>query len=53
MDRVEIRWTETAKQGLAALPPKVRRGLLDKAAELRRAAGPATVYKPLRGPLAR
>jgi hypothetical protein len=28
---------------LAALPPKVRSGLIDKAAELRHAADPATI----------
>jgi mRNA interferase RelE/StbE len=52
MERVLIQWTETAKQGLASLPKKVRRGLLDKANELRRVSDPASVHKPLIGPLA-
>lgn len=50
--RVTIRWTETAKKQLAELPPKVRRGLLDKANDLRNVANPLDVNKPLVGPLA-
>ena len=49
--RVAIRWTETAKTQLAKLPLKVRRGLLDKADQLAKAADPKKVYKPLVGPL--
>lgn len=51
MDRVLIQWTETARNGLAKLPQKVRRGLLDKANELRDVEDPASVHKPLWGPL--
>jgi mRNA interferase RelE/StbE len=51
MQRVIIQWTETAKNGLATLPKKVRRGLLDKANELREADDPSSVHKPLTGPL--
>jgi mRNA interferase RelE/StbE len=51
MDRVSIQWTETAMAALAKLPPKVRRGLLDKANELRQIDDPAAVHKPLVGPL--
>jgi mRNA interferase RelE/StbE len=47
-----ILWTATARAGLAKLPPKVRRGLLDKANELLRATDPTTCSKPLIGPLA-
>lgn len=49
--RVVIQWTDTAKNQLAKLPKKVRRGLLDKAGELRNVADPRKVYKPLVGPL--
>lgn len=51
MERVIIQWTDTAKNGLAALPKKVRRGLLDKANELRDADDPTTCHKRLTGPL--
>jgi mRNA-degrading endonuclease RelE of RelBE toxin-antitoxin system len=51
MRRVIIQWTETAKQGLAKLPRKARRGLLDKAAGLRNVDDPTAVHKPLIGPL--
>jgi mRNA-degrading endonuclease RelE of RelBE toxin-antitoxin system len=51
MERVSIQWTDTAKAGLAKLPPKVRRGLLDKANELRDSDNPESVHKPLTGPL--
>ena len=51
MGRVTIEWTTTAKEALANLPGKVRRGLLDKANELRNADDPSAVHKPLTGPL--
>lgn len=51
MRRVIIQWTETAKKALAKLPHKVRRGLLDKAGELRNADNPKRAHKPLTGPL--
>jgi len=49
--RVSIQWTTTAKSQLAALPLKVRRGVLRKADELKSCADPKQAYKPLRGPL--
>jgi mRNA interferase RelE/StbE len=52
MDRITIQWTEIAKGALAKLPPKVRRGLLEKASELRAVEDPALAGKPLQGPLA-
>jgi mRNA interferase RelE/StbE len=51
MVRVILRWTTTAKESLAKLPKKVRRGLLDKANELRDSSDPAGCHKPLIGPL--
>jgi mRNA interferase RelE/StbE len=51
MRRVTIQWTLTAKNGLAKLPHKVRRGLLDKANQLRNVDDPSVVHKPLTGPL--
>lgn len=52
MDRsVTIQWTTTARHQLAQLPPKVRRGLLEKAGELKTCADPRTAHKPLVGPL--
>jgi len=51
MDRVIIQWTDTAKDRLAKCPRKVRRGLLDKAAELRDSDRPRAILKPLKGPL--
>src|SRR5437016_127937 len=51
MQRVTVEWTQTARTALAQLPLKVRRGLLDKTEELRKADDPTTVYKPLTGPL--
>lgn len=51
MERVSIQWTDAAKNGLAKLPLKVRRGLLAKAGELRTADDPAKAHKPLSGPL--
>jgi len=52
MERVVVQWTETARAGLAKLPRKVRRGLLDQANDLRQASNPKEVHKPLTGPLA-
>ena len=49
--RVTIQWTDTAKEQLAALPLKVRRGLLKKASGLRDCSDPKSAYKPLVGPL--
>ena len=49
--RVTIQWTETAKQGLAKLPRKVRKGLLEKADLLYECDDPSTAHKPLVGPL--
>ena len=49
--RVTIQWTDTAKAQLAQLPPKVRRGLLSKAGNLRRADDARSAGKPLVGPL--
>lgn len=51
MHRVTLQWTEAARKSLAKLPPKVRRGLLDKAGELQSASEPADANKPLIGPL--
>ncbi len=52
MDRsISIQWTATARHQLAQLPPKVRRGLLNKAGELKTCADPRTAHKPLVGPL--
>lgn len=51
MELVSIQWTETAKAALAKLPHKVRRGLLDKANELRQVDDPTSVHKRLTGPL--
>jgi mRNA interferase RelE/StbE len=51
MERVIIQWTDTAYTQLKALPLKVRRGLLDKANELRHAGDPSSVHKRLVGPL--
>jgi mRNA interferase RelE/StbE len=47
MANVVIQWTATATAALAKLPRKVRRGLLDKANELKTASDPAAVHKPL------
>lgn len=49
--RVIVQWTDTAKKQLAALPRKVRRGLLDKAGALRECGDPRETHKPLVGPL--
>lgn len=49
--RVTIQWTETARAALAALPLKVRKGLLDKADELYHGGDPRQRHKPLQGPL--
>jgi mRNA-degrading endonuclease RelE of RelBE toxin-antitoxin system len=51
--RVRIEWTTTAKECLKKLPPKVQRGLIDKADELvESCSDPRKVHKPLTGPLA-
>lgn len=49
--RVTIRWTNTAKEQLAALPLKVRQGILAKANHLRECDDPRSAHKPLVGPL--
>jgi mRNA interferase RelE/StbE len=49
--RVTIQWTTTAKECLAALPPKVRRGILEKADALYNCTDPKGAHKPLGGPL--
>jgi mRNA-degrading endonuclease RelE of RelBE toxin-antitoxin system len=49
--KVHVRWTETAKESLKRLPPKVRKGLLDKADELTHGPDPRERCKPLTGPL--
>ncbi len=49
--KVNVRWTKTAKQSLARLPLKVRKGLLDKADELTNGTDPRDWCKPLTGPL--
>lgn len=51
--RITIQWTTTAKESLKRLPPKVRKGLLDKADELAKCDDPRKHCKPLTGPLAR
>jgi mRNA-degrading endonuclease RelE of RelBE toxin-antitoxin system len=48
--RLRIQWTETAKECLKKLPPKVQRGLIDKADELEN-CDPRDCHKPLFGPL--
>jgi mRNA interferase RelE/StbE len=53
MERVIIQWTTVARDGLAKLPKKVRRGILDKANEIRDAKNPSKLHKPLSGPLGR
>lgn len=49
--RVNIKWTETAKESLKKLPPKVRDGLLKKADDLANGIDPREHCKPLTGPL--
>jgi mRNA-degrading endonuclease RelE of RelBE toxin-antitoxin system len=49
--RVTIQWTDTAKESLKRLPPKVREGLLSKADELLECGDPRKCCKPLTGPL--
>lgn len=49
--RVVVQWTKTALDSLNTLPPKVRRGLWNKAGELRNATDHKTIGKPLVGPL--
>lgn len=50
--RVRIQWTTTAKECLKKLPPKVQRGLIEKADDLCSCSDPAGAHKPLTGPLA-
>jgi len=50
--RVVVQWTATAKRQLATLPPKVRKGILRKAGDLRECDDPRAAHKPLVGPLA-
>ena len=50
--RIRVQWTATAKDCLAKLPPKARRGLLEKARELEYSDDPGRAHKPLTGPLA-
>ena len=50
--KIAIQWTEPAVKQLRKLPPKVRKGLLGKADELRQCDDPREVHKPLVGPLA-
>ena len=49
--RVSIRWTETARNGLAKLPYRVRRGLIEKADRLLESDDPESSLKALVGPL--
>lgn len=49
--RVILKWTSTAKNHLAKLPRKVRRGILDKANLLREGGDPRAAHKALIGPL--
>lgn len=49
--RVIVQWTTTAKKHLATLPPKVRRGLLDKVNILRNSGDPTKGQKTLTGRL--
>ena len=49
--RVSIHWTNIAKAQLAELPPKVRKGLLDKADRLTDCDDPRRAHKALVGPL--
>ena len=49
--RIRIQWTRTARDCLKKLPPKVQRGLVSKADELKGAADPKFTHKPLTGPL--
>ncbi len=51
MERIVIQWTDAAVAALAALPHKVRRGLLDKASGLTKVDNPEAANKPLVGPL--
>lgn len=51
MERVSIRWTSTARMQLAALPEKIRKGLIRKADGLLDCDDPKRRFKPLKGPL--
>ena len=50
--RIQIKWTTTAKECLKKLPPKVRKGLFNKADLLAECTDPRDAHKPLTGPLA-
>lgn len=49
--RVRIKWTVTARDQLASLPRKVRRGILSKADMLLECENPRTLFKALLGSL--
>ena len=49
--RIILQWTTTAKDQLARLSPKVRKGLLAKANLLRESDDPKAPHKALTGPL--
>lgn len=49
--RVIIRWTNTAKEGLARLPREIRRGILSKVDGMYDCTDIKASYKPLVGPL--
>ena len=49
--RVIVQWTTTARDQLAKLPPKARKGLLAKADLLRKTDDPTAPHKALTGPL--
>lgn len=49
--RVTVQWTRTALDALKKLPPKVRRGIWNKADQLRECDDPTSIGKPLLGPL--
>ena len=49
--RVRIQWTVTARDQLASIPQKVRRGILSKADMLLECENPRTLFKALLGPL--
>ena len=51
MDRISIQWTDTARSNLAQFPPDARRGLMNKANELRDTTDIATICRRLAGPL--
>jgi mRNA-degrading endonuclease RelE of RelBE toxin-antitoxin system len=52
MRRVSIQWTRTARDQLAELEPKARKGIIEKADRLVASDDPRKGHKPLYGPLA-